>query len=231
MPGDPLAGAESLLADLARWQRRAERAGTRAGTATASSGPVAVEVHQDGRLTRITIRAGWRRQIGVDELSETVRDAVRSASASRLQGWATAFGDDEDEPGLPPGGTPLPSDGPAQRLQRALAAAAPGDLRAAIAQLTALVRELCAGVTQAQDRLQTAAAATYTGRAGDGKVVVSLTAGAWRRSATSRRGWRERTRPRSAATRSRRSPKLTGTRSRHSTRPSPVRASARCIRR
>ena len=75
----------------------------------------------------------------------------------------------------PPARMPLPSGGPAEHVQRTLAAPPPGDLRVGIAELTAIVNDLAAGVSQARARLAAVAGATYVGRAGYGKAIVTVT--------------------------------------------------------
>ena len=162
-----------------------------AGPGSDPTGSVLVMLDAQGQVAGVTVVAGWRR-IGVEGLPGAVVEAVRDATARRLNAWGNACGQDTvNQPHSVIGGPRVAVTGGAdvdrmpldrEDFQRRLHAVATGpmsgeDRRAALIELLELVQAIERGVDEVFDKLQATLNATLTGQSRDRNVTVTLTGG------------------------------------------------------
>jgi len=184
MPDGSLDGLASLLEegeDLVRHAQAAESGSASSGSDPTGSVSVTLDVH--GRITAVTVSTGWQRQLGSEDLSGAVVEAVRSASIRRLDAWGSSFGEpDPDATGVTPARAAEPVALDRDDFQRRLHAAATGpmsaeDRQAALSELLELAEAIERGIDEVSGKLQATLNAVYTGHSPDRHVTVSMTGG------------------------------------------------------
>lgn len=180
MPRDPSEALARLVEEGAAFAddaRAAEEVTAEPGADGTASVRVTVDGH--GRVTGVTVAAGWQRRVGADGLATAVLEAVRDAGARRFSAWGDAYGGDPDRPAPAGAGTAgVVSD--RADFQRRLQAAASGtmsadDRRAALTELLALAQAVERGIDEVSERLDDTLAATHRGRSPDRHVTVTVT--------------------------------------------------------
>ncbi len=182
MPDGSLDGLARLLEEgegLVRRARAAESGSASTGSDPTGSVSVTLDVH--GRVSVVTVSAGWQRQLGAEDLSGAVVEAVRSASIQRLNAWGDSFGEPDTSTATPAGAAePVALD--RDDFQRRLHAAATGpmsaeDRQAALSELLELAEGIERGIDEVSGKLQATLNAVHTGYSPDRHVTVSMTGG------------------------------------------------------
>lgn len=155
----------------------AAQVGSEAGSDV--TGSVTVRLDVQGLVGEVTVTAGWRDQLSVEDLPAAVVEAVRDAVMQRMSAWAQAYGAaSEVTPVAAAAATPEVWD--RAEFQRRLqeVSTAPMSEQDRLAALTGLL-ELVEGIEQGLDevtgKVGSALSAAHTGHSRDRRVSVTLT--------------------------------------------------------
>jgi DNA-binding protein YbaB len=145
-------------------------------TGADDTGLVSVTMAAAGHVRDVTVKRGWREQLGAAGLAAAVRDAAAAAATARLESWGDAFIEQDQSPDPRPRPMPLSFETMAYQLDElATGKLAGGQRRAALEELLSMAEAIERGIDQVSTQLQGHLDAEYSGRSQSGHVTVKVT--------------------------------------------------------
>jgi DNA-binding protein YbaB len=154
------------------------------------SGEVRVLLDRDGSFESVRIGFAWRQKFGPERLSPLIVEAIGAAKTARLEAWAHAFGEVDDEPA--PRARPSADGDPIVTAMRELTENPQNAPEATFQAANTVLTDLIDGLDEANRLLDAHADSTFKGRSSSGHVTVTVSGGGELQSVDFDRRWIER---------------------------------------
>jgi DNA-binding protein YbaB len=139
----------------------------------AADGAIEVVVSAEGRVSKITVREGWRDAISPEDLGNKVVEAYYDATMAIAHDWGEAREDDEEEPDPDPAPVPPLSESFAAKLD-SYVKGNPEQAEQAFGRLSEMLQGVIDGFDEAEQIIKTRITAEYEGSDPGGVVCVTL---------------------------------------------------------